>query len=40
MGFRVADPAALDRCRSGDRIRFPIEKRGGDQVVTGIGPAK
>jgi len=40
MGYYFADPAALDRCRTGDRIRFPVEKRGGDCVVTRIAPAK
>lgn len=39
MVFRVADPALLDRLKSGDRIVFTMTKIGGAFAVTAVEPA-
>ena len=40
MVFQVEDPAALDRLKAGDKIRFKADKVGGAYVATAIEPAK
>lgn len=36
MVFRVQDPALLDQVKPGDKVRFVVEKNGGQYVVTRI----
>jgi Cu/Ag efflux protein CusF len=36
MVFRVTDPAMLTTIKTGDRVRFAVEKQGGSLVVTRI----
>jgi Cu/Ag efflux protein CusF len=40
MVFKVKDPAALDRLKVGDKVRFAAEKADGSIVVTQIEAAK
>lgn len=36
MRFRLADPASAKSLRTGDRIRFRVEKRDGTLVITDV----
>lgn len=40
MVFRVADPAMLDKVKTGDKVRFAADQVGGAYTVTAIEPAK
>ncbi len=40
MVFDVKDPAALDKLKVGDKVKFRAEEIGGAYVVTRIEPAK
>ncbi len=40
MVFQATDPALLSKVKSGDKIRFAVEKSGGAFVVTRIEPAQ
>ena len=40
MVFKLKDPAALDKVKVGDKIRFRAEKTEGAIVITDIGAAK
>jgi len=39
MVFQVKDPAVLDRVKTGDKIRFKVEKNASGFVVTELQPA-
>ena len=39
MVFRAADPKLLDGVAVGDRVRFTVERIGGQYTVTAIGKA-
>jgi Cu/Ag efflux protein CusF len=38
MVFRVSDPAMLDNVQVGDKVRFHVEKVGGQLTVTRLEP--
>ena len=38
MVFRVTDPKTLDQVKAGDKVRFVVEKVGGQYTVTKIEP--
>jgi Cu(I)/Ag(I) efflux system periplasmic protein CusF len=40
MVFRVKEPIMLDRLQPGDKIKFSVEKIGGQFTVTDFEPAK
>lgn len=40
MVFRVKEAAMLDRVKPGEKVKFEVEKVGGQFVVTRIEPAK
>ena len=40
MVFQLSDPAAIDKLKVGDKVRFAAEKRAGALVVTQIEAAK
>ena len=40
MVFQVADPAVLDRVKTGDKVRFSADKVGGAYTVTQLEHAK
>lgn len=40
MVFQVKDPAMLERVKTGDKVRFTVEKIGGQYTVTVMEPAK
>ena len=40
MVFQVQDPAMLDTVKTGDKVRFNVEKAGGAMVITRIETAK
>ena len=39
MVYRVKDPAMLEQVKPGDKIRFGLEKAGGQYTLTRIEPA-
>jgi Cu(I)/Ag(I) efflux system protein CusF len=39
MVFHVKDAKMLDRVKAGDKVRFAVEKLGGNYTVTAIEPA-
>jgi Cu(I)/Ag(I) efflux system protein CusF len=40
MVFQVKDPALLDTVKSGDKVKFRVEKEGGALVITDISPSQ
>ncbi len=40
MVFQVKDPALFDKVKTGDKVKFRVEKAGGSFVVTDILPGE
>jgi Cu(I)/Ag(I) efflux system protein CusF len=40
MAFTVKSPALLDNVAVGDKVKFSVEQKGGDYVVTALEKAK
>ena len=40
MVFQVSDKAMLDQVKTGDKVRFSVDKVGGVLTITAIAPAK